>query len=49
MNAPKISHTVLLAKPDSAQVERRVYALKPGFGELGGREQHILREHGRRR
>jgi hypothetical protein len=31
MKAPKISHTVLLAKPDSAQVSDALMALKPGL------------------
>ncbi len=36
MNAPKISHTVVLAKPDSAQVSAALYALKPGLASSAG-------------
>src|SRR4249919_3215850 len=36
MNAPKINHTVVLAKPDSAQVNAALYALKPGFASSAG-------------
>ncbi len=36
MNAPKMSQTVLLAKPDSAHVSAASGALKPGFASSAG-------------
>ena len=36
MKAPKISHTIVLAKPDSAQVSAALYALKPGLASSAG-------------
>src|ERR1035437_10630355 len=36
MNAPKMSHTVLLANPDNAQLSAAFGALKPGFASSAG-------------
>ena len=36
MNAPKISHTVLLENPDSAQLSAAFAALNPGFASSAG-------------
>src|SRR5512137_1443270 len=36
MNAPKISHTVALEKPESSQVTAALYALKPGLASSAG-------------
>src|SRR5829696_2849707 len=36
MKAPKISHTVLLAKPERAQVRAALTALKPGLARSAG-------------
>src|SRR5512137_813542 len=36
MNAPKISQTVPLANPDSAQASAALYALKPGLASSAG-------------
>ena len=46
MKAPKISHTVPLEKPESAQFERGVRRLEARLRELGRAEEHPLREHG---
>ena len=34
MNAPKISHTVLLEKPESAQLKRGIGRIETGLREL---------------
>ena len=36
MNAPKISQTVLLEKPESAQLKEALSGLKPGFASCSG-------------
>ena len=36
MNAPKISHTVVLEKPDSAHASAARASLKPGFASCSG-------------
>src|SRR5512139_163123 len=36
MNAPKISHTVVFEKPDSAQVSAALNDLKPGLASSAG-------------
>src|SRR5512147_1434935 len=36
MNAPKMSHTVALAKPESSHARAALNALKPGFASSAG-------------
>ena len=43
MKAPKISQTVLLAKPDSAHLTTAPDASKPGFAKTAG-ENHTQRD-----
>ena len=46
MNAAPTSHTVLLAKPDSAHLIASFAAFEAGLGEVGRAKKRPLRKHG---
>ena len=45
MNAPKISHTVLLEKPESEELKRGIRRIKTGLGELFWENKTYSIEH----